>query len=240
MTRSSHVAPPRVVALVGATTGAETTALTAQLGVALAAAGARVATWSPVHTGTDLAAILGIERGDPGSASMGPEGLTLLGNGGRFEAPATHRERRELLDEAEELGRAFELLLLDLGCASDDALFFGAAADDLVLVLAPTPDAVGDAESLLRRLATSWGRAHVHVLPHGAGSDADGLRLIRTLAGSLTDVAPCLLPLDAVGRDADVAALAGVAAAFLGPRPTCLHGGIQFFFADHLMEGRVC
>jgi len=235
---------PRVVGIAGDGAGGASTVLSLNVAVALGATGARVLVGGVDATrGREITA----------RCAIGPCGVVPLELPARSEADAAGRAA--VLAAVEHVGRAADLIVLDLGeTASDAATFFGAAVDDLVLLVDGAAGAASQAAGYVSALRRGWAREDVLIVVSGTTDGNGAASVLREIASAATIAAPRLIPLGVVPALPDLAdagfcvldaadglaagAIRTVAAQLLVPRPFSLRGGVQFFLEDRIGHRR--
>lgn len=240
MQRTVTGGTPRVVGIVGDGRSTASAAFTLHAAKALAACGVRVLAGA-------------IDRGRQAAigaacATTADERIACLDL--RLDGAAATEDPRALCGAIEDAGRSFERIVLDLGpIESPAATFFGAAVDDLVLLLDATTD-VGLAAGYVGTLARVWARDEIQVVVLGAADAESALAPLRALTSATTAASPRLVPLGAMSPlpaldlgsvDAGTFTMdeiAPIVAPLLAPRPMGLRGGLQFFLEDRAAHRR--
>lgn len=265
--------PLRVIAVASGKGGVGKTVLTVNLALALARQGRRVCVLDANLALADVGVLLGLSpslglrhvlRGERRLAEVvvdGPAGVRVIpaANGGEGPAALGTAEQLRLLDEVDALDGALDVLMVDTAAGlSPDALYFTAAAADVLVVVTPEPAAVADAAALMEVLATRHGRWEFLVAVNMAANTADADGTFRRLARATERLRVRLeyqgwVPDDVAVRHAvrertgvvlaapetPASVALGNLAARLDARPAAVPtGGVQFFFHRLLGEGR--
>jgi flagellar biosynthesis protein FlhG len=266
-------APVRALAVASAKGGVGKTVVTVNLALALSRAGRRVCVLDANLALADVGVVLGLApapglrdvlRGERRLADVvvdGPGGVRVIPATAGAGTPAAlgPAERVRLLDEVDALGGALDVLLLDTAAGlSPEALYFAAAAGEVLVVVTPEPPALADAAVLMQALAARHGRRDFLVAVNMAAGADDADAAFRRLARVVERLGVRLeyqgfVPDDAAVRQAVRARTAVVLAAPDAPASAafadlarCLDrrpaatptGGVQFFFQRLLTEGR--
>lgn len=236
--------PPRVVGITGDGGPGASGRLSLELSVAMAASGARV-----LIAGVDPASRAAIAA----CCTARPCGLAHVALPACADESAAGR--LAVQEAIETAGRSADRIVLDLGTTTSGAAsFFGAAVDDLVLLVDRAPGAAGRSAAYVAALRKGWAREEILVVVSGAGGPDDVAAPIREITSTATAATPRLVPLGTLpGRpglqgttlgvlDApdgtEARALETVAARLLAPRPFPLRGGVQFFVEDRMSQWR--
>lgn len=236
---------PRVVGITGDAPGGASTVLSLNVAVALAATGAHVLLGSVDPT---------CEAAIAARRAIRPCGVMplVLGVGPGTDAPS----RAGILAAVEEAGRGADRIVLDLGgTASDGATFFGAAVDDLVLLVdGAAAGAARRSAGYVTALRHGWAREEIFLVVSGTTSADGAAAPLREIASAATMATPRLVPLGVVPAlpdlddgglivlddpdGPDAGAIRTIAAQLLVPRPFPLRGGVQFFLEDRIGHRR--
>ena len=180
--------PPRLVVVSGGKPGCGTTTLAVNLAVALAGHGSRTVLVDADHTRADVAARCGVS-GSIGIADVllgrrnihevlerGPGGMQVVVGACTAEARTACTERAlvRVLRQIHSLGRHADLVLIDSGSGTSDAMLrFWQAAADVLLVTTPDPAPVMDTYATIKTLlsrSTTAGRLRL-VVNHAPSVD---------------------------------------------------------------------
>ena len=187
------------VTVIGGGGGAGATTVVAELALALAALGRRVAAVDADLGIGDLDARLGIVA-TPSLADviaghctladalrMTTDGLRAVAAGG-FAEPAralSPHECLRLIEEFDATGQRIDVLLLDAGTGVDpNTLFFAGVAQRIVLVTTPAVEAHHKAVAVLSAISSKLPKASVHVLVNRSRTASDGQQAFAALACS--------------------------------------------------------
>lgn len=196
----------RMVYLTGGKGGVGKSLLAANLALELAARGLRVLlvdldlALSDLHVLLGLGAERSMESYFDGHSSLADCRLSAAprvdllagGNGAAQLAALDEVQRAHFLDELEELGAAYDLVLCDGAAgAGADALAFAARADHVLLVTTPDPTAVTDAYGTLKAL---------HAESERGQREVPTPELIVNLAGSIEEAHATARRLSAVAE----------------------------------------
>jgi hypothetical protein len=235
---------PRVIGVTCDGTNGASIVLSANVAMTLAAAGVRVLLGSVDPT----------RQAEVAERCVQPCGVTPLA------LPSTPVEdvagRAAILAAVEEAGRAADRIVLDLGpTVSDAATFFGAAVDDLVLLVDADPEAAGRSAGYVAALRRGWAREEVLLVVSGTTDPDNVAAPVREIAKAATMATPRLVPLGVIPATTDLErgrlvvlddpdgptaqAIKTIAAQLLVARPFPLRGGIQFFLEDRIGHRRV-
>ena len=264
---------PRVIAVASGKGGVGKTNVTANLAVALAQRGQRVCVLDADLGLANLDVLLGLSpklsllhvlRGERRLAEVvvdGPAGIRIIPAASGFEelTALDAADRMRLLSELDSLDPTLDVLLVDTGAGiSSNALYFTAAAAEVLVVITPEPTALTDAYALVKVLAARYGRREflvtVNMAANATDAEAAFARLARVaerflrvrleyqgwvpyddaLPRSVRQQQPVVL-----GAPGTPASLALVdLARRLQTRPVArVHGGVQFLFERMLAEG---
>jgi flagellar biosynthesis protein FlhG len=265
--------PLRALAVASGKGGVGKTVTTVNLALALSRAGRRVCVLDANLALADVGVALGLEsafgladvlRGERRLAEVlvdGPAGVRVIPAATQAGLPTAlgPAERVRLLDEVDELASALDVLVLDTAAGlAPEALYFAAAAGEVLVVVTPEPSALVDAAALMQALAGRHGRRDFLVAVNMASGADDADATFRRLAQVVERLGVRLeyqgfVPDDVAVRHAvrartavvlaDPDAPASVAfvelAERLDRRPAATPtGGVQFFFQRLLTEGR--
>jgi flagellar biosynthesis protein FlhG len=265
--------PLRALAVASGKGGVGKTVVTVNLALALSRAGRRVCVLDANLALADVGVALGLEpafglvdvlRGERRLAEVvvdGPAGVRVIpaATDAGFPTALGPAERVRLLDEVDELAGAIDVLLLDTaGGLAPEALYFAAAAGEVLVVVTPEPTALADAAALMQALAARHGRRDFLVAVNMAAGADDADAAFRRLAHVVERLGVRLeyqgfVPDDAAVRaavrartavvladpGAPASAAFGALADRLDRRPAATPtGGVQFFFQRLLTEGR--
>ncbi len=190
---------PSVLSIAGAQDGLGKTYVTTALGAALARTGKKVLLLD-VHPGpADLTSVLGLRTeysptdffsGERALAELvvkGPSGLHLLCLGGELESQDALQRKLRLREGIETLHGRYDLVLIDTEAGpSHGALFFHAAAQEILLITMPEPAAIAATSFMLRTLSARYHKKSFHLLVNRARNEADALDVYRRLTMAAT------------------------------------------------------
>ena len=130
-----------------------------------------------------------------------PYGVTVLpgASGLQSVADASPSERHRLVSAIEDLGDAFDTIIVDTAAGiSSHTLFFAAAAHDIVVVTTPEPTALTDAYATIKVLSKRYGVQRVHLLLNQATDEVSANDLFVRLSSLTARFLPVVV--DYVGR----------------------------------------
>jgi len=253
----------RVIAVVAATRGAGRSTVALNVAAAAAKQGRRICLLDASHSQREHATLLDVAAGRArlsDALEAGADGIDWLAL-----APAERRAPEgvsdaSLLATVDALESRYDLVLIDApGLTQPRGAFFASAATDVVLVATAEEQALRQAETLVRTLATRCGRHEVLVVANACRDAGEMTTIARTL-GALAQRPPHVrvqaigwIPFDpSIARvrrthrslmtaaPDEPAARAFVALtdrllSLAPPRPT---GAAQFFFQSLIAQGR--
>jgi flagellar biosynthesis protein FlhG len=259
------VAPPRVVAVVGAARGVGRSTMARNLAAAAARLGRRVCTLDAAGTAraegvpTLGCVVAGRARLDDAlvADADGFDTLTLAGGPGRASATPSDSVVLAYVDALEP---RYDLIFVDTPCgAQARALFFAAAATDVLLVVTPDAQALKQTEAFVRLLAARASRHELLVLANVCQAPTDAAAIGRALAplasrpphvrlqslgwvpadGGFAGARRTRRALVRATPEAPAArAIAEIADRLVHLPPARATGGAQFFFQRLLAQGR--
>ncbi|MFO0904562.1 MAG: P-loop NTPase [Pirellulales bacterium] len=189
--------PPRLVVLSGAANGVGTSTLAVNLAVALADQGARVVLVDADARRADIATLCGIAEQQKSAEEQGVRRdiheVLMRGPAGIQVAPGawapnarpgsawgpnaaqglSEKSQYRLLRQLKSLGRHAEWVLLDAGCGAPDVVRrFWQAADDVLMVTTPEPNAVLEAYAAFKTLLVDSVRPRLRLVVNQAADGA--------------------------------------------------------------------
>mgnify|MGYP003406562603 CR=1 FL=1 len=115
----------------------------------------------------------------------GPEGVMILpASSGVHELTDLGAEERIALGaHLEELGDAFDIMIIDTGAGiSSNVLFFNMSAQEIVVVVTPEPTSITDAYALMKVMFQKHGERRFRLLVNSVKSKKDGLEVYRKIS----------------------------------------------------------
>jgi len=115
----------------------------------------------------------------------GPEGVMILpASSGVHELTDLGAEERiSLAAHLEELGEAFDIMIVDTGAGiSNNVLFFNMSAQEIVVVVTPEPTSITDAYALMKVMFQKHGEKKFRLLVNSVKSRKEGLDVYRKIA----------------------------------------------------------
>ncbi|MDD9933611.1 MAG: MinD/ParA family protein [Myxococcales bacterium] len=193
-----HRLATRTIAVTSGKGGVGKTQLSANLAVAMAGRGLRVALLDAdlglasldlalgVRPGTDLVAVM---RGDVELDEILVDvcpGLKLIpACPGRYEmANMSTCDRMRLLNLIDGIAGRFDAIVIDTGAGiGSNAVGFASVADDVLLVTTQDPTSLRDAYAMAKVLYRRTGVEQIQVISNQVGSEHDGLAVYERLEG---------------------------------------------------------
>lgn len=264
-TKAREDAAPRVIAVAGAARGVGRSTMARNLAAAVARLGRRVCILDAAGIAradgmpTLDCVVAGRARLDDALVADGDgiDTLTLAGGPGRASAALSDSE---LLAYVDALEPRYDLLFVDTPCgAQARAIFFAAAATDVLVVVTPDAQALKQTEAFVRLLAARASRHDLLMLANLCQAPGDAVAIGRALAPLASrpphvrlqslgwvpadgSFAGARRPRQALVRttpDAPAArAIAEIADRIVHLPPARATGGAQFFFQRLLAQGR--
>lgn len=115
----------------------------------------------------------------------GPEGVMILpaSSGVHELTDLGSEERISLGAHLEELGDAFDIMMVDTGAGiSNNVLFFNTSAQEIVVVVTPEPTSITDAYALMKVMFQKHGEKRFRLLVNSVKSKKEGLEVYRKIS----------------------------------------------------------
>ncbi|MEM9188693.1 MAG: MinD/ParA family protein [Myxococcota bacterium] len=182
----------RTYAVTSGKGGVGKTQVAANLAVAMAEEGARVALFDAdlglasldlalgVRPAHDLLSVLRGERTIREIITPGPAGVSLMpACPGRYEmANLGPRERGQLCTAVEEIIDEFDVLIIDTGAGiGSNAVSFAGWADEIILVATTDPTSIRDAYAMSKVLHVRGGIDRIHLVANQVHGEREGVEL---------------------------------------------------------------
>ena len=225
----------KTIAIASGKVGVETTAVAANLAIALIKLGRRVMLMdSAFGLNVDILLhlppkyriqnLLNNERSLKDILLKGPDGIGILSAGnGRELTELKELERLNVLNAIDGCTSDIDVLLIDAASGiSENIAFFCSAAQEIVILASPERTSIADASALINVLYSKYQEKQFHVLVNSANTAEDALEVFRLL--SLATELCQSISLDYLGNlppDESVRSAAQARRAFVDLYPRC-------------------
>lgn len=123
------------------------------------------------------------------------EGLFIL-PGAAEPTRLSALQKLVLASELEALDQRLDVVLIDTGSGVNDGVtYFASAAQEILVVVTPGPDGLGESYALLEALAHSRREKHFHIIANQVSDRAEALRLFDPLSAAALRGLNCALNL---------------------------------------------
>lgn len=219
---------PRLIALMGGTSGVGTTTLAVNLAAAMAQQGRRVvlidanlqspkaASLCGVKSGVGVIDILRAQRTIHEVLQAGPAGMQIVAGSREADHPSLggNAAHQRLIEQLKSLGRHVDFVLIDAGSGSADlAARLSSAADQVVMITTADPASIMDAYARIKVLAENAEPLPAPSLIVNRAADEESARDVQQRLGQSCRrfLSVSLGELGYVPLDADLARAAGAA-----------------------------
>ncbi len=187
---------PRILGVTSGKGGVGKTQVSANLGVALAAMGAKVLMLDadlglasldialglkPQH---DLTSVVAGQCTMEEIAISGPKGVTLIpACPGRYDmANLSNEERSKLIDDLLDMAASYDILIIDTGAGiGSNAVSFASLAHDILLVTTPDPTSIRDAYAMAKTLHRRAGTQQIRFVANQVNGEEHGAQIHETV-----------------------------------------------------------